>query len=67
MPHTVENVVVKGARIRLMRGGAGPALLFLHGAGGHTGWMPNRHIWLGHRRAPYWPAPGRERRCRARH
>jgi pimeloyl-ACP methyl ester carboxylesterase len=43
MPHTVENVTVAGATIRLFRGapaGAGAQLLvFLHGAGGHTGWM----------------------------
>src|ERR1700676_4361794 len=43
MPHSVEKVTVAGATIRLFRGsprgeGATP-LLFLHGAGGHTGWM----------------------------
>src|ERR1700676_4878249 len=43
MPHSVEKVTVAGATIRLFRGGprgegASP-LVFLHGAGGHTGWM----------------------------
>jgi pimeloyl-ACP methyl ester carboxylesterase len=43
MPHSVEMVTVAGATIRLFRGfppgeGAVP-LVFLHGAGGHTGWM----------------------------
>jgi pimeloyl-ACP methyl ester carboxylesterase len=35
-----ERVRVDGATIRLLRGGAGPALVFLHGAGGFTGWLP---------------------------
>jgi pimeloyl-ACP methyl ester carboxylesterase len=35
-----ERVCVDGAAIRLLRGGAGPALVFLHGAGGFTGWLP---------------------------
>jgi pimeloyl-ACP methyl ester carboxylesterase len=43
MPHSVEMVTVAGARIRLFRGGpaeaGAPPLVFLHGAGGHTGWM----------------------------
>jgi pimeloyl-ACP methyl ester carboxylesterase len=43
MPHSVEMVTVADATIRLFRGGprgegAAP-LVFLHGAGGHTGWM----------------------------
>jgi pimeloyl-ACP methyl ester carboxylesterase len=43
MPHSVEMVTVAGATIRLFRGGSeqkgAPPLVFLHGAGGHTGWM----------------------------
>ncbi len=43
MPHNVEMVTVVGATIRLFRGGpedsGAPPLVFLHGAGGHTGWM----------------------------
>jgi pimeloyl-ACP methyl ester carboxylesterase len=36
-----EFVVISGCRIRLLRGGreGAPPLVFLHGAGGHTGWM----------------------------
>src|SRR5579863_415042 len=43
MPHRVETITVAGAAIRLFRGGPGgaaaPPLVFLHGAGGHAGWM----------------------------
>lgn len=41
MPHIEEMVTVAGAQIRLLRGGreGAPPLVFLHGAGGHTGWM----------------------------
>jgi pimeloyl-ACP methyl ester carboxylesterase len=39
MPHNIEMVTVAGATIRLFRGGSGQPLVFLHGAGGHTGWM----------------------------
>src|SRR5260370_2428312 len=41
MPHSVEMITVAGARVRLFRGRAthGEPLVFLHGAGGHTGWM----------------------------
>jgi len=39
MPHSVAMITVAGAQIRLFRGGAGEPLVFLHGAGGHTGWM----------------------------
>ncbi|WP_159350305.1 alpha/beta fold hydrolase [Roseomonas harenae] len=38
--HSEETVSVKGCRIRLMRGGEGPPLLFLHGAGGAGPWAP---------------------------
>ncbi len=41
MPYTEEMLTVNGAEIRLLRGGreGAPPLVFLHGAGGHTGWM----------------------------
>src|SRR4051812_14804511 len=43
MPYRIETVTVAGAAIRLFRGGpegSGEApVVFLHGAGGHTGWM----------------------------
>ena len=39
MAHSVEMVTVAGATIRVFRGGVGQPLVFLHGAGGHTGWM----------------------------
>jgi pimeloyl-ACP methyl ester carboxylesterase len=43
MPYRTEMVTVAGAAIRLLRGGqdkaGAPPLVFLHGAGGHTGWM----------------------------
>lgn len=41
MSHVEEQLTVNGATIRLLRGGRidAPPLVFLHGAGGHTGWM----------------------------
>jgi len=39
MPHSIERITVAGATIRLFRAGAGTPVMFLHGAGGHTGWM----------------------------
>jgi pimeloyl-ACP methyl ester carboxylesterase len=43
MPHTIEKITVAGCTIRLFCGGPIGAdrqpLVFLHGAGGHTGWM----------------------------
>jgi len=43
MPHSVEMVTVAGCTIRLFRstpkGAGAQPLVFLHGAGGHTGWM----------------------------
>ncbi len=41
MTHTDEIIDINGTAIRLMRGGGdgAPPLVFLHGAGGHTGWM----------------------------
>ena len=38
--HTQEFIDVRGCKIELMRGGAGAPLLFLHGAGGASSWMP---------------------------
>ena len=35
-----EFIVVRGTRIRMLRGGSGPPLVFFHGASGHTGWLP---------------------------
>lgn len=41
MPYATEFPTIDGAKIRLLRGGraGAPPLVFLHGAGGHTGWM----------------------------
>jgi pimeloyl-ACP methyl ester carboxylesterase len=41
MARIEEFITVAGAQIRLLRGGraGAPPLVFLHGAGGHTGWM----------------------------
>jgi pimeloyl-ACP methyl ester carboxylesterase len=45
MAHTEEMITAAGAQIRLLRGGpakgadSAQPLVFLHGAGGHTGWM----------------------------
>src|SRR5438105_5655637 len=35
-----REVTVRGVPVRLLSGGAGPALLFLHGAGGAGRWLP---------------------------
>ena len=35
-----SKIEVNGCGINLRRGGSGPTLLFLHGAGGIPGWMP---------------------------
>src|SRR3954451_17061585 len=39
MPHSTAMITVDGTAIRLLRGGSGTPIVFLHGAGGHTGWM----------------------------
>src|SRR5277367_4783329 len=41
MPHVEEMITVNDTTIRLLRGGraGAPPLVFLHGAGGHVGWM----------------------------
>ena len=33
-------IAARGTRIRVLRGGKGPPLIFLHGASGHVGWLP---------------------------
>lgn len=40
MPHSDDMIDVRGTRIRRLRGGKGPPLIFLHGASGHVGWLP---------------------------
>ena len=40
MPHAESMLEVRGTRIRVLRGGGGPPLIFLHGASGHVGWLP---------------------------
>jgi pimeloyl-ACP methyl ester carboxylesterase len=35
-----QTLDMRGTRIRVLRGGAGAPLIFLHGASGHTGWLP---------------------------
>jgi pimeloyl-ACP methyl ester carboxylesterase len=41
MSYVEEMVTISGTQIRVLRGGPAdaPPLVFLHGAGGHTGWM----------------------------
>ena len=43
MPHSTEMMTIDGAKIRVLRGGpeggGAQPLVFLHGAGGHSGWM----------------------------
>jgi len=43
MPHSTEIMTIDGAKIRVLRGGpeggGAQPLVFLHGAGGHSGWM----------------------------
>lgn len=38
--HTVEKLEISGSRIEVLRGGSGPTMLFLHGAGGAAAWAP---------------------------
>lgn len=40
MSPTGETIAIRGTRIRVIRGGGGPPLIFLHGASGHVGWLP---------------------------
>ncbi len=38
--HRSETLDIRGCRVEMLRGGAGPRLLFLHGAGGAADWAP---------------------------
>src|SRR5262249_47577255 len=38
--HVTTTIAVRGCNIKLMRGGSGPPLLFLHGASGAGAWLP---------------------------
>src|SRR5258707_947261 len=40
MSYSDDMTMVRGTRIRMLRGGKGPPLIFLHGASGHVGWLP---------------------------
>jgi pimeloyl-ACP methyl ester carboxylesterase len=40
MIHAETRLEVRGTRIRVLRGGEGAPLIFLHGASGHVGWLP---------------------------
>jgi pimeloyl-ACP methyl ester carboxylesterase len=40
MPHTTEMIDVYGTPIELRRAGSGPPLLYLHGGGGDSVWLP---------------------------
>jgi pimeloyl-ACP methyl ester carboxylesterase len=40
MAGNAERLSVRGVSVRAWRGGNGPKLLFLHGAGGWPTWLP---------------------------
>jgi pimeloyl-ACP methyl ester carboxylesterase len=40
MRHSESKLELRGTRIRVLRGGSGTPLIFLHGASGHVGWLP---------------------------
>lgn len=58
MDHREDQVDVRGCRVPVLIGGDGPALLFLHGAGGAARWL-EFHQRLAERFTVYAPAhPG---------
>lgn len=38
--HSSERMTIAGCETEVLRGGSGPAMVFLHGAGGAHNWMP---------------------------
>jgi pimeloyl-ACP methyl ester carboxylesterase len=40
MSYVDSMLEVRSTRVRVLRGGGGPPLIFLHGASGHVGWLP---------------------------
>jgi pimeloyl-ACP methyl ester carboxylesterase len=38
--HAISTMAIRDCRVRVMRGGAGTPMLFLHGAGGAGAWLP---------------------------
>src|SRR5262249_19957699 len=66
--HSISTIAIRDCRIGLMRGGAGPPLLFLHGGGGGGIWLPcmaqlakkfdvivPEHPGFGASHTPPWP------------
>ena len=59
--YTDEIMTLAGTRVQMLKGGSGPALLLLHGAGGNAGWMPY-HQALAQQYTVYAPShPGYDR------
>jgi pimeloyl-ACP methyl ester carboxylesterase len=48
MAHTSEIIDVYGSPVELRRAGEGPPLLYLHGGGGDTDWLPLFDRWSEH-------------------
>lgn len=48
MTHTTEIIDVYGSPVELRRAGDGPPLLYLHGGGGDTDWLPLFDRWAEH-------------------
>jgi pimeloyl-ACP methyl ester carboxylesterase len=40
MPYAESTITLRDTRVRVLRGGSGVPLIFLHGASGHVGWLP---------------------------